>query len=260
MANLMDGGSGNMFAGVGQAFNNISSGAKKAAKKSTKRKSSSTGSGARRAVNSQRNAVNNIGRSVARSSRSSNRRSNNYSSRSSNSRQTTPRYSSSGSGSGNGYRPSSGSTSSGVIAPVAPKPTPLTPEQWLAKDTTYTGQQNSYKKALADYLANYNAELGKYNNEYRAATDKVGVERGEGLTNLQDDYASRGLLNSGVFGEATQKYNTDMDTRLADMQRAKSAYESDLLSDKSNWTTNQQELLTKAKQEALNRRLANYGL
>jgi hypothetical protein len=143
---------------------------------------------------------------------------------------------------------------------VAPKPTPLTPDQWLAKDTVYGGQKNSYQHALQDYLTNYNNELSKYGNEYNAAVDKVGVERTQGAEDLQNDYASRGLLNSGVFGEATQKYNTDMDTRLADMQRAKAAYEGDLLGDKNNFTGNQNELLAKAKQEALNRRLANYGL
>ena len=44
------------------------------------------------------------------------------------------------------------------------------------------------------------------------------------------------------------------------MERAKKAYEGDLLADKNTWTGTQTELLNQAKQEALQRRLAAYGL
>lgn len=257
MASFSEGGGGgggnSMFSGAQSATANIMNSVKRSGRRASRKKSrSSLGSGLGRAVSS-------VARGVSGNSNSNGgkrRRSGNNSYRRSQS--SNQNY-----GSGrSGYNPprNTGANSSGVIAPVAPKPVPKTPEQWLAGDTTYTSQQNSYQKALKDYLANYNSELQKYGNEYKAATDKVGLERQEGLTNMADDFAGRGLLNSGVYGESLQKYNTDMDTRLADMQRAKSAYEGDLLADKNTWQGTQAELLQRAKQEALQRRLATYGL
>jgi len=249
MARLSE-GSGKAAASLSSAVSGIGQAVAKSAKKKKR-----TGSGVGSVGRSGSNAVRSIGRSVSNSSRGS--RGNSSSGRSGSTGYNGGKNNGSGSP---GYGASSGASSSGMVMPAAPKPVQMTPEQWLSKDTTYTGQQNSYNKALQDYLANYNAELQKYGNEYNAATSKVGQEREKGLTSMADDYASRGLLNSGVYGEAMQDYNTDMDTRLADMQRAKSAYEGDLLADKNSWSSNQQELLTKAKQEALNRRLAAYGI
>ena len=244
-----------MLFDAGGASNDLFSGIKKigqATGKSAKKKGKkSTGSGVGRGVGNVAKGVKGVGRSFNNSSSSRNKSSNGRN-----------RYAPGYTGSASRGRPSAGSTGSGMVTPVAPAPKPpqLTPEQWLSKDTTYKGQQNSDQKALQDYLANYNSELQKYGNEYQAGVDKVGVERTTGATNLQDDYASRGLLNSGVYGDALQKFNTDYDTRLADMERAKKAYEGDLLADKNTWTGTQTELLNQAKQEALQRRLAAYGL
>jgi hypothetical protein len=158
----------------------------------------------------------------------------------------------SGGGGGGGY--SVGATKGGTVTTAAPPP--MNPQQFLAKDSTYLNQQKAYQQALADYAAQYQAEIGKYGNEYNASVDKVGQERDTGLSGLKDDYASRGMITSGVYGDAVNKYNTDIDTKLADLLRGKTAYENDLSTSKTNFTKEQQALLDKAKQDALNRQLA----
>lgn len=249
------GGGGSLGSSFGGAFANVGNVAKSVAKKSVPKKKKSTGTGVRRAVNSQRSAVNNIGRSVARSARRSSTRSssNNTRARSSSYRPAVaPRVSA--------PRPPVGNTPSGTIAKSVPAPPPpISPEDFLAKDTTYKGQQSAYQKALSDYAAQMQAEQGKYNGEFDASVKQLGLDREQGATSLKDDYASRGLLNSGVYGDALGEFNTKYDTSQADLERAKQAYMSDLTTGQTNFATTQQQLLEKAKQEALQRRLSQIG-
>ena len=166
-------------------------------------------------------------------------------------------------------RPSVGNTSSGAIrasvpaprpmpAPVAPKQ--LTDNEWLAGDTSYQQQNSAYEKALQDYAAQMSGEQGKYNAEYNAGVDKMGVDRGLAQTSLEDDYASRGLINSGVYGDAVNKFQNEWDTRGADLSRAKEAYMNDLLTGQQNFGQEQGQYLQKAKQDAMNRRADKYSL
>lgn len=243
MARMSDGGGGGSFGGgLGNAVNNIASGIKSGAKKSAKKRKSS-GSGAGRGVGSIRRGVEGVGRSVSRQRRD------NSQGRSSYQPATTPRVST--------PRPSVGNTPGGQIAASLPAPVaaPVSVEDFLAKDTAFRSQQSAYQKALADYAAQMQAEQGKYNGEFSAQTKQLGLDRQEGTTNLRDDYASRGLINSGVFADALGDLNTKFDTSAADLERAKQAYMDDLTTGQTNFKTTQQTLLEKARQDALNRRL-----
>lgn len=159
-------------------------------------------------------------------------------------------------------RPAVGSTSKGTIAPSVPAPTksPMTLDQWLAGDTAFQGQKTAYQKALADYAAQDAAERGKYENEYTASLGKLGVEKEQGQQALNDDYASRGLMQSGLYADALNDYQNNFATRQADLERARQAYLADLTTDKSNYTTQQQLELQKAQQAAAARRQATLGL
>jgi hypothetical protein len=99
------------------------------------------------------------------------------------------------------------------------------------------------------------AEQKKYTGEYDAQVKQLGLDRTNNITDLRDDYASRGLVNSGVFGDALGDLNTKFDTSAADLARAKQAYLDDLTTGQTNFKTTQQTLLEKARQEALQRRL-----
>jgi hypothetical protein len=150
-------------------------------------------------------------------------------------------------------RPPVGNTPSGTIA--ASVPPPVSEQDYLAHDTAFQSQNNAYTKALQDYAAQMAAEQGKYNGEFEAQNKQLGLDRTNNVTNLRDDYASRGLINSGVFGDALGDLNTKFDTSAADLARAKQAYMDDLSTGQNNFKTTQAALLEKARQEALQRRL-----
>lgn len=161
-------------------------------------------------------------------------------------------------------RPAVGSTSKGTIAPSLPKPapapTPMTLDQWLAGDTAYMGQKSSYEKALKDYQAQKAGEQGKYTNEYNASVQKLNTDKLNQQTALTDDYAGRGLLQSGVYADALGDFQNNFKAQAADLERAKGAYFGDLATDSTNFTTQQQLQMQQAKDAAAARRAAKYNL
>lgn len=159
-------------------------------------------------------------------------------------------------------RPAVGNTRTGSVAPSVPAPPPMSIDEWLAKgnDTTYSGQRSAYEKALADYAAQYKSEQDKYSNEYNASLAKMQQDNTLGAKDLENDYASRGLLTSGVYANALNEYQNSYQTKLSDLSRARDAYLSDLNNDKTNFESEQALALARAKQDAANRRTAGLGL
>lgn len=159
-------------------------------------------------------------------------------------------------------RPAVGSTSKGTVAPSVPAPTkpPMSLDQWLASDTVFQGAKSSYTKALQDYLAQDAAERNKYNTEYKASLDKMAQDKTVNQQALNDDYAGRGLMNSGLYANALNEFQNKYAMQQADLDRAKQAYLSDLTTDKTNFQTQQQLELKAAQDAAAARRKATLGL
>lgn len=247
MANLSDGGGG-FGGGFNLGVSNIAKSIKSTAKKSTKPQKKSVGSGMGKVGSSAKKSFNKVGSSVGKSY------GNSYKS------------SSGGYGGNRGNtlaarppavaRPPVGNTPGGTIArTVAPPPAPISVQDFISGDNTYQTQNNAYKKALADYAAQMRAEQGKYNGEYGAQVSQLGLDRTQSLEDLQNDYAGRGLLTSGVYADAQGDMNKKFDTSLADLARAKTAYMDDLTTGQTNFSATQKAMLDKAYQDALNRRL-----
>src|SRR6266536_957972 len=106
-----------------------------------------------------------------------------------------------GGSTGNYSRPSPPPQSNaGPIASVSPPPPDI--NTYLGHDTTYLGQVRGYQKALADYLAQETTQRGKITEDYGSATKALGEQKGLDLNNMLQDYASRGLANSGLYAGA----------------------------------------------------------
>lgn len=208
----------------------------------------------RQTVNRVRNVANAATQSARRTQRSNSYNSNRGSNRGNgyNSRSTSGGYTAP-------PRPSTGATSSGMVTSTSPPPpvTPkrLTDDQILAQDTTWLGQKASYKKALDDFMAQNTAERNKYTGQYDATKTGYDTQKGQDWQALQDDYASRGLSTSGLFADATSKFNNDWATKYADLDRAKTAYYGDLDSALSNFKGDQAEAQKLAQQQAVQRYL-----
>ena len=157
-----------------------------------------------------------------------------------------------------------GSSRSGAIMPSAPAPAPPPgpPDinSFLAGDATYKSQQDALAKALADYKNQGKLQTDQYTGTYDQNMRQLKLDQTDAETNINDDYASRGLLNSGVFAKAF----SDLQNQYADKQKSldtdKANFLANLASATSNFESDQQLQLEKARQDAINRRAAQYGV
>lgn len=132
--------------------------------------------------------------------------------------------------------------------------------QWLAGDGTYNQQLANYQKQKQDYENQYNQQVQNTNRDYatsnRALTQQGVVDRQTQL----NDYAGRGILNSGLFGTALADYNTNFNTKVHNLLQG----QNDTLNNYGNARTNYLRQLQfdedNAKQDAIQRRATSLGL
>ena len=166
---------------------------------------------------------------------------------------------------GGGPTPSGvGSSRGGQISSFAPTPAPKPPapptlEAFSAKDSTYQSQLSALKKALADYMAQQGQAKTQYLTSYGTDKKTLDQNRTQGLDDLGNDFASRGLLQSGLYADSMSDLNGDFDKRAAALEQAKTAFLANQTNDYTNFTSEQQLAQQKALQEAAARRAAQYG-
>lgn len=146
-------------------------------------------------------------------------------------------------------------------APVAIQPTP-TPslEDFLGSDETYKTQKTAIDNAIADYLAQMQQQQGNYEGDYQNQLRDLGTARTQGLEDLTDDFAGRGLLRSGLYADADSDLRTDFTRRETDLGADRTKFLGDLETGKTNFTREQQLTEQRAKADAIARRAAMYGL
>lgn len=165
----------------------------------------------------------------------------------------------------NSYAPARSNTgrisaNAGPAPTPAPPPAPPTVEQWLAGDTGYLSTTDAIQKALADYQARMNQQKGQYETEYNTNLGNLNTSREAAIADLTDDFAARGLMNSGLFANSRSELMSDYDARQAALEQGKSNFLADLEAALADFTSEQELIKTKAKQDAINRRAQKYGI
>lgn len=141
-----------------------------------------------------------------------------------------------------------------------PKPVVPNANQYLGQDTTYQSQIAQLRKAYTDYVAGQNNEKTNYSNTYALNKRGLNTDRTQAFTGLQDDYASRGLLQSGVYGKAYSDLQGDYSQRQAALDTERTSFLGDLATNLKTFQGDQTTTTTSARQEALARRAAKYNL
>lgn len=131
---------------------------------------------------------------------------------------------------------------------------------WLAGDTTYQDQLAQLRAAYAEFVNGQNLERNNYGISYAQQLRDLDKSRTEGFTNLQDDFAGRGLLKSGLYAKAYSDLQDKFNDRSSDLNTARAQYEAGLNQQLAGFKNQQQTTQTSAKQEAIARRAAKYNL
>lgn len=158
--------------------------------------------------------------------------------------------------SGNYVRPSAPpSAGPGPINPIAPSI-----GSYLGADTTYQGQRQNFQKTLADFLSNEKLQKSKFTEDYGGAKTALGSQKTQDLSNIQQDYAGRGLLTSGLYAGAVGDYEKDFLQKLSELTKGYNRSLGDLNLGEINFRKEQQLADQRARQEALARRASQYGI
>lgn len=131
---------------------------------------------------------------------------------------------------------------------------------YLGGDTTYQQQIKQFAKALSDFEADAGRRRGILESDYGTSKRALGDQRGLDLKNLEEDYGSRGMIRSGLYGQAVGDYEKEFGERSADLERRQQEALNMLLQEQSQF--GQQNTLSQqqAREEALRRRAEQYGV
>lgn len=160
---------------------------------------------------------------------------------------------------GGSYRPSAPAAAmSGPIAPVAPPPPSL--EEWLNMDAGYQQQLRDFANALAQFNADVTRRRGDLEMNFGNSKKAMEDQKVKDLDLMEDDYGARGILRSGLYGKAVTDYNTEFGNRMTDLQTQQNQALGDLTSEQNRYTSQQELQKQAAREDAIRRRAAQYGL
>lgn len=146
-------------------------------------------------------------------------------------------------------------SSPGPIQPVAPDI-----NTFLNQDSGYQQQLRDFTNAMAQFSADVTRRKGILDSDYATSQKAMEDQKVKDLLSLQDDYGSRGILRSGLYGKAVGDYNDEFGNRMTDLSN-KQAQASDALNQETNRFKSQQDLQQQAaREDAIRRRAAQYGV
>lgn len=143
----------------------------------------------------------------------------------------------------------------GEIQPVAPSI-----EDFLGGDTGYQQQLRSFAQALESFNADVTKRRGSYDSDFGTSKKALEDQRGLDLKNMEADYGARGMMRSGLYGDAVNQYETEYGKRQTDLS---SRYQQalDALTQEQGQYKSKQELESQASKEAaIRRRAEQYGI
>ena len=142
-------------------------------------------------------------------------------------------------------------------------------EQWLRLslrwiifqlDPTYKQQSAFLTQAKKDYLAQQLSNKTFYDTNYTYDTTTMANNRKAAFGDNQNDYAARGMMNSGLYADALTKHNNEWTQKRNQLDLARRQYIAGQASDLTNFSAQQKLTETQAKQEAAARRALKLGI
>lgn len=133
-------------------------------------------------------------------------------------------------------------------------------DKYLASDATYNQSLSELMKTLQQYKTNNQSSQGDVKEAFQTAMERMGQERQKSLQGLQDDFASRGLLTSGLFADATSQYNNEYEQRVGDLTKDQQNQLESLNTDYSNFSGTTNSKKADLRLDAIRRRAEKYGI
>ncbi len=85
-------------------------------------------------------------------------------------------------------------------------------ESWLAKDSTYQDALNSYNRSMAEATSTKDYLTNVANTDQANQLADWDVQYNRGLDSLLEDFAARGMANSGAYAQERSNYMSDQES------------------------------------------------
>ena len=148
-----------------------------------------------------------------------------------------------------------------LITPPAP-PKPVIPDinKYLGGDSTYQRQLAAYARSLADFQAEQGLARTDYNTNYQNTYRDIGLSKTDALGDLENDFASRGMLKSSLYNEGLGDLNEQYQNQYGDLSKQRLSFLDQLGQDYRKYGSEQTVGKQNARAEAIRRRAEKYGL
>lgn len=144
--------------------------------------------------------------------------------------------------------------------PVGSSSTGAISKKYLSADADYMDQKALLKKARDDYIAQQNQAKTGYETKYAMDLNSYNQNRKATVSDEENDYASRGMMQSGLYADKMHKTADDWDQRKGALELARAQYIGGLNSDLVNFSEQQNITDIQAQQNAAARRAARLGI
>lgn len=131
---------------------------------------------------------------------------------------------------------------------------------YLGTDSAYQGIVSGGKRSLADFLSDINRRRGEAGTQFNQTKASMERDRTQQLESLRNEFASRGLIQSGLYGEEQGRFQQQFTDQQTALEQQQAALLADLMGQQTNYKREQDLALQAAKQEALQRRAAKYQI
>lgn len=142
--------------------------------------------------------------------------------------------------------------------PTAPKTPAL--DTYLKSDAAYQNQLRTFAQALAEFQAGQQRTTASDNTSWQGATRQLGDQKVKDLAGIMNDFASRGMLKSGLYGQGVADYTKTYQNNLNDLNTGHSNALRDLGTANVNFQKDQAIQSAQARADAAARRAAQFGL
>lgn len=153
-------------------------------------------------------------------------------------------------------------------ATAAPAPAAMPPmaagppsiDQYLRGDTTLIGQEAALRNSLSNYNTSYNQQNANYKTDYNLNKSNLALAKVEADRGMNDDYAGRGMINSGLYAKAYADQMAEYNGRQSAMDNAQTTFLNSQTQNKNNFDTQENLSSQKAREDAINRRALQYNI
>lgn len=124
---------------------------------------------------------------------------------------------------------------------------------FLGGDPTFNDQMSLFQKLREDFELSNASQRGDVEEDFATALERLGLQRKRSHRDMTGDFASRGLLHSGLFTGELAEYDEDYTNVISDLGRDKQRTLEDLIESLGMFQTQLDAQQVGARQEALRR-------